>query len=90
VYRLARIYDDLGQHDKAVTTYETAIRLWQNSTQYYAARAALQIGLIYEEQKKYTEAIKQYERCVNMKDHDYENSLEQKAKAGINRCRQGR
>ncbi len=90
VYRLARIYDDLGQHDKAVTTYEAAIRLGQNSAQYYAARAALQIGLIYEEQKKYTEAIKQYERCVNMKDHDYENSLEQKAKAGINRCRQGR
>lgn len=90
VYRLARIYDDLGQHDKALTTYEAAIRLGQNSTQYYAARAALQIGLIYEEQKKYSEAIKQYERCINMKDHDYENSLEQKAKAGINRCRQVR
>lgn len=90
VYRLARIYDDLGQHDKAIPTYEAAIRLGQNSTQYYAARAAMQIGLIYEEQKKYAEAIRQYQRCIDMKDHDYENSLEQKAKAGINRCKQSR
>lgn len=90
VYRLARIYDDLGQHDKAITTYEAAIRLGQNSTQYYAARAAMQIGLIYEAQKKYAEAIRQYQRCIDMKDHDYENSLEQKAKAGINRCKQSR
>lgn len=87
-YRLARILDDMGQHAKAIESYEAAIALGSSSSEYYAARAALQIGLIYEEQGKCREAIAQFQRCIDMKDHDYEQSLEQKAKAGINRCKQ--
>lgn len=87
VYRVARIYDDLQQSDKAIATYLSAIELGKSSTEYFAARAALQIGLIYEKRKQNSLAIQYYQQCIDFEGHDYENSLEQKAKAGIARCR---
>lgn len=85
-YRVGRIYDDIGRDEDAVKMYLSAIQLGQNSTAYYAARAALQIGWIYERQGKKDTAIKYYTQCMDMEDHDYKDSLDQKAKAGIARC----
>ncbi len=51
-YRAARIYDDLGNDDEAIKAYEAAIRLGTNRREYYAARAALQIGFIYEKRNQ--------------------------------------
>ncbi|MEP6847003.1 MAG: tetratricopeptide repeat protein, partial [Panacibacter sp.] len=85
-YRVGRIYDDIGHDDDAVKMYLLAIKLGTGRTEYYAARAALQIGWIYERQGKKEVAIKYYTQCMNMKDHDYKDSLDQKAKAGIARC----
>ncbi|QEC68950.1 tetratricopeptide repeat protein [Panacibacter ginsenosidivorans] len=85
-YRVGRIYDDIGRDSEAVKMYLFAIKLGQNRTEYYAARAALQIGWIYERQGKKDAAIKFYTQCMDMKDHDYKDSLDQKAKAGIARC----
>lgn len=85
-YRVGRIYDDIGREDEAVKMYLSAIQLGQNRTEYYAARAALQIGWIYERQGKKDTALKYYTQCMDMKDHDYKDSLDQKAKAGIARC----
>jgi len=51
-YRLARIYDDLDRDDEAIKTYLVAIALGKNRQEYYASRAALQIGWIYEKQGK--------------------------------------
>ncbi len=87
IYRLARIYDDLGQDDKSIETYLAAISAGKTSTEYYAARAALQIGLIYEKRRNLKTAIQYFQQCIDMQNHDYELSLEQKAKAGINRCK---
>lgn len=86
-YRVGRIYDDLNRFDEAVKTYLYAIKLGENRTEYYAARAALQIGLIYEKQGKKDMAISYYQKCLDMEDHDYKDSLDQKAKAGIARCK---
>lgn len=86
-YRLGRIYDDLGQRDKAIYAYEATLKNGAHSTEYYAARAALQIGLIYEEERNLGKAKEYYNKCINLEGHDFENSLEQKAKAGIERCR---
>jgi tetratricopeptide (TPR) repeat protein len=86
-YRLGRIYDDLGLDDKAKTAYEATVRNGEKFTAYFAARAALQNGLIYEKEANYKQAEAWYKRCIDMEDHDYENSLEQKAKAGLERCK---
>ncbi len=86
-YRLGRIYDELGQRDKAISAYEATLKNGKYSTEYYAARAALQIGLIYEMEKNMVKATEYYNKCIDLEGHDFENSLEQKAKAGIERCK---
>ncbi len=86
-YRLARINDDLGKGDEAIQYYLEAIRLGESRTEYYAARAAWQIGQIYEKRGEKAKAMVFYNRCLDMDDHDYKNSLDQKAKSGIARCK---
>jgi tetratricopeptide (TPR) repeat protein len=86
-YRVARIYDDIGNDEAAIKAYESAIKLGSNRREYYAARAALQIGFILEKRNQKGAAITWFEKCIAMEDHDYEDSIEQKAKAGIQRCK---
>lgn len=88
-YRLARINDDLNRDDIAIKNYLNAIAIGENRTEYYASRAALQIGLIYEKQGNKTLAVQYYKKCLGMDDHDYKDSIDQKAKAGIARCTGG-
>ena len=81
------MYDDLQQDQEAIKNYLTAIQLGEKSTEYYASRAALQVGNIYERQGNKILAITYYKKCMEMDDHDYKNSLDQKAKSGIARCK---
>ena len=86
-YRLGRIYDGLGRGDEAIEAYLTTIKTGQQLKEYYAARAALQIGFIYEQRGDKMRAVSFFEKCLSLKDHDYKNSLDQRAKAGIARCK---
>ncbi len=86
-YRVARIYDDLGRKDEAIKAYQAAIQLGEYRKEYYAARAAIQIGQIYEERGQKALAITYYQKCLNMGDHEYKDSLDQRAKSGIGRCK---
>jgi len=86
-YRAARIYDDLGKKDDAIRNYLIAIRIGINRKEYFAARAALQIAQIYEARGQKNLAIEYYQKCLNMEDHEYKDSLDQKAKSGIARCK---
>ncbi|HTI91375.1 MAG TPA: tetratricopeptide repeat protein [Puia sp.] len=86
-YRLGRIYDGLGRNDEAIGAYLTAIKTGEHLTAYYAARAALQTGYIYEQRGDKVKAIAFFQKCLSLKDHDYKNSLDQRAKAGIARCK---
>lgn len=86
-YRYARILDDMGNKDAAIKAYDTAIALGRNRTEHYAARAAMQAGIIFEEKGQKLKAIEYYELCLSMDDHDYKSSIDQRAKAGIARCK---
>ncbi|MCW3080838.1 MAG: hypothetical protein JWR87_2268 [Segetibacter sp.] len=86
-YRLARIYDDMGRDDEAIKHYQAAIKLGKTRTDYYAARAALQMGNIYENRNQKSLAIAAYKECLEMGDHEYKDSLDQRAKSGIARCK---
>ena len=85
-YRLGRIYDLMGQDDLAIKYYTSAIEKGLELTDYFAARAALQIGLIYEQKNNFSKAIQYFNTCIEMKNHAFKNSLDQKAKSGIQRC----
>ncbi len=86
-YRLGRVNDDLHNDAEAIQNYQVTINAGLTRKEYYAARSALQIGEIYERQGKKQQAINYFEKCLDMKDHEYKNSLDQKAKSGIARCK---
>jgi tetratricopeptide (TPR) repeat protein len=85
-YRAGRLYDDLHADDQAMLFYKDAIALGEKRKEYFAARAALQIGFIYEKKGDKVSAAEWFRRCISMKDHDFKNSLDQRAKAGLARC----
>jgi hypothetical protein len=85
-YRLGRIYDLMGQDELAIKFYNSAMEKGASLTDYFAARAALQIGLIYEQKNNFSKAINYFNTCIEMKNHAFKNSLDQKAKSGIQRC----
>jgi tetratricopeptide (TPR) repeat protein len=86
-YRAGRLYDDLGIDSQAIIYYKQTIDLGANRKEYFAARAALQTGFIYEQWGDKAAALQWFQRCLDMKDHDFKNSLDQRAKAGMARCK---
>ncbi len=88
-YRLGRLYDALNRKEEAIDAYLTTIKLGENRKAYYAARAALQTGYIYEARGDKKTAIPFFQKVLDLKGHDYKNALDQKAKAAIERCGNG-
>lgn len=86
-YRAGRLFDGLGNEEQAIKFYNDAIAIGENRKEYYAARACLQIGYLYEAKGEKESAINWFRKCLAMKDHDFKNSLDQRAKAGILRCK---
>ena len=84
-YRAGKIYEETGDFKKAFQYYLLAIKEGTERKEQYAARAALQMGLVYEEHGQKQEAIKRFEQCLSMKNHDFQASIDQQAKAGLNR-----
>jgi len=84
-FRLARIYDELNDDTRAIQYYQTAIKLGKDRPEYFAARSALQIGFIQERMGKTAQAKASYQLALSMRDHDYQESIDQQAKAGVNR-----
>lgn len=84
-YRLARVNDDLGKEDTALTHYQYAINYGKTLKQYYAAKAAVLMGKIYEKKKNYPKAKAYYNTAINLKDHEYETGIENEAKQALKR-----
>jgi hypothetical protein len=47
------------------------------------------MGYIYESRGDKKNALIYFKKVLAMKSHDYKNALDQKAKAGIERCTEG-
>ena len=84
-FRLGKAYQELGNNNKALENYQVAINTGKERHEQFAARAALQMGIIYEHSGNKARAISSYKECLNMPSHDFQNSIDQQAKAGINR-----
>ena len=57
----------------------------RHSTEYFASRAALQAGIIVEHKGQRKEALNYFQQVLDMNGHEFKNSIDQRAKAGINR-----
>lgn len=86
VYRMGRIYDELGKPEIALKYYDQAFQEGRHRTEYFAARSALQSGMLWEKLGQPFKALQAYRNCISLKGYDYENSIEQKARAGLQRC----
>lgn len=86
-YRLGRINDELGKDEIALNNYQNAINLGKNLKYYYAAKAAIQMGKIYERKNNPTKAKLSYTTAINMNGHEYENSIETEAKESLKTMR---
>ena len=83
-YRKGRIYDEMENIILAKENYKKSIDLGRNTNYFFAAKSALQLAFIHEKKEKKQGYIL-FKECIAMQDHEYEQSLEQKAKAGLNR-----
>ncbi len=84
-YRLGRLYQAVGQSAKAVPFYLSTLSMDTGTNLYFAPNAALQLGLIYEQQQNKAAARRYYETCLTYKKHVYAQSLSTQAKAGLQR-----
>jgi hypothetical protein len=87
IYRRARIYDESGQDSLAVIQYRSTIAKGESQPYFYAANAALQLALLYEEKGDKKTARTYFNKCLELNAYEYENSIHQKAKVGLERVR---
>ncbi|MEN9522786.1 MAG: hypothetical protein RL065_1163 [Bacteroidota bacterium] len=87
VYRVGRIYHDWGFPDKAIPYYLEAFNQGKDIPQHYSCNSALNLGLIYEQKGNKILAEKYFLLCINSKNSDFKNGLEQKARAGLQRLK---
>ncbi len=91
-FRLGRVYEEMAHlpmgtklYKDALVAYNKAMTEGAGRQEQFAARAALHTGKIYEALQMDKEAVAMYSRCINMPEHDFQNSIDQQAKAGMNR-----
>lgn len=85
IYRLGRIQHKKENYNKAIYYYQMAMKNGDSYPYYFAANSALNLGLVYEALENKEKAKYYFETCLKMRDHEYQRSIDQKAKAGIKR-----
>lgn len=85
IYRKGRIEQALKSHTLAITYFNQVIESDSNKSTYEGASAAMQIALIYEKQRKFSKAKEYYEICLSFNPDRYKFTLQQQAKAGLDR-----
>jgi tetratricopeptide (TPR) repeat protein len=86
-YRIARINEESGRTEQALKYYDKTISIGEDLSYYFAANSALHSAYIYESQGLNEKAELYFKKCLKMRGHDYQNSIDQKAKSGLERIR---
>ena len=84
-YYLGRTYEKLTKFNDAISSYQKTINLGRATSYYYSANAALCEGGIYEHIQDFNQAANYYNQAIAMKNHEYESSISNDAKAGLSR-----
>lgn len=84
-YRLGRNNEELDKLDAALDNYEKAIQYGKGLKAYFAANSALFMGKIYMKKRNFAQARASFNTAINMKGHQYENSIESQARDSLKR-----
>ena len=84
-YRLGRTHEQLNETNLALVYYNKAFVKGAKEQYFFAAKSSLQMALIYENKKDFKLAEEYFKTTIGLKNHLYEQSIEQKAKAGLER-----
>jgi TolA-binding protein len=85
-YRSGRIAEAEGNSDEALGFYNRLITNKNYNTQsYFSPAACVYSGMIWEKRRNFPNARQMYNRLNQYHDYPYQNSFEQKAKAGLKR-----
>jgi tetratricopeptide (TPR) repeat protein len=87
-YRLARIFDRLGDLDSAVLNYKQVLAGDPGSGWYFAPNAALHLGMIHEAAGYTERALAYYRECLRINKSAYKKSIDYKARQGVRRMEQ--
>jgi hypothetical protein len=82
-YRLGRVNHDMGNVGEAIKHYQECLNLGKGINTYFLPNAALQLGLIYKGLGYIDLAKKYLQQVSDYSGYDYEDSIRQKAKAGL-------
>ena len=86
-YFFGRITHKLQRYEEALRYYQQTINQGRDKSWYFACRAALERGVIFEQQGKETEAKTAFQECLSIRPSEHRFGLHQKAKAGLSRLR---
>lgn len=84
-YRLGRVQQERKLHTQALVLFEKTINQGRDLPVYFACRAALEAGHIYEAMGSKTKAKEYFNLCLAIKPDEHRSALHQAAKAGLNR-----
>ena len=85
LYRKARLEHQLKQYAAALKSYQEVVARGAYQSYYFSCNAALQMGLIFEQQNQFHKARIYYQKCLEIEPDIYKNSLHMAAKAGLQR-----
>lgn len=83
-YRLGRIHQRRSVPDAAIPYLSRALALSEADQLSFGATAALQLGYIYQQKNDRASARSFFQKALSFKRHEYKNSVDNKARAGIN------
>jgi len=84
-YRKARVSQKMGLKKKAEEYLKKTIHLGSEEPWYFACRAALELGLIFEQAGQRQEAEYWYETCLQLSPREYKAGLHRQARSGLER-----
>ncbi|MBK8701547.1 MAG: tetratricopeptide repeat protein [Saprospiraceae bacterium] len=84
-YRMGRVHQAQKSYPEAISYLKSTLQQGELNHTYFAASAALQLGLIYEADNQQKAALYYFNRCLQINPPDYKTSLHQKAKSGVER-----
>jgi tetratricopeptide (TPR) repeat protein len=82
-YRLGRIYQRCNDPNEAIPFLSRSLALSEPDQLLFGATSALQLGYLYKQKNDRPRARSFFEKALSFKRHEYKNSVDNKARAGI-------